>query len=320
MTAPHIGNTGVNDEDAESAPDLGGRLRRARPRPPALQLALRAHPGRRAGRAGRRRHQRHRHPRADPAPARARRDARRHLLRRRDRADATRHAARPRCWPARRWPAPTWPARSPPTRRTSVRPAVGEHAVHRRRRRPRHQGHDPAPAGRARHRACTSCPPTRHRSTTSRPSTPGRRLLLQRPRRPGHRRPPGRAACAPCWSARSRSSASASATRSWAAPSASAPTSSATATAASTSPCRTAHRQGRDHRAQPRLRRRRPARPGHATTTTLRPGRGQPRLPQRRRRRGPAAASTCRPSRVQYHPEAAAGPHDAAYLFDRFVD
>ncbi|HPG28190.1 MAG TPA: carbamoyl phosphate synthase small subunit, partial [Myxococcota bacterium] len=23
---------------------------------------------------------------------------------------------------------------------------------------------------------------------------------------------------------------------------------------------------------------------------------------------------------VQYHPEAAAGPHDAAYLFDRFCD
>ena len=23
---------------------------------------------------------------------------------------------------------------------------------------------------------------------------------------------------------------------------------------------------------------------------------------------------------VQYHPEAAAGPHDAAYLFDQFVD
>ncbi len=23
---------------------------------------------------------------------------------------------------------------------------------------------------------------------------------------------------------------------------------------------------------------------------------------------------------LQYHPEAAAGPHDAAYLFDRFVD
>ena len=23
---------------------------------------------------------------------------------------------------------------------------------------------------------------------------------------------------------------------------------------------------------------------------------------------------------VQYHPEAAAGPHDAAYLFDRFIE
>jgi carbamoyl-phosphate synthase small subunit len=23
---------------------------------------------------------------------------------------------------------------------------------------------------------------------------------------------------------------------------------------------------------------------------------------------------------VQYHPEAAAGPHDSAYLFDRFVE
>ena len=23
---------------------------------------------------------------------------------------------------------------------------------------------------------------------------------------------------------------------------------------------------------------------------------------------------------VQYHPEAAAGPHDASYLFDRFID
>ena len=51
---------------------------------------------------------------------------------------------------------------------------------------------------------------------------------------------------------------------------------------------------------------------------------GQPRLPQRRRRRGPRAARRRRrargASRVQYHPEAAAGPHDAAYLFDRFVD
>ena len=31
-------------------------------------------------------------------------------------------------------------------------------------------------------------------------------------------------------------------------------------------------------------------------------------------------ASTCPAFSVQYHPEAAAGPHDAADLFDRFVD
>ena len=50
MTAPHIGNTGVNDEDPESSADLGGRLRRPRPRPGAVQLALAAQPRRRAAR------------------------------------------------------------------------------------------------------------------------------------------------------------------------------------------------------------------------------------------------------------------------------
>ena len=40
MTAPHIGNTGVNDEDAGVVADLGGRLRRPRPRASSLQLAL----------------------------------------------------------------------------------------------------------------------------------------------------------------------------------------------------------------------------------------------------------------------------------------
>ena len=69
------------------------------------------------------------------------------------------------------------------------------------------------------------------------------------------------------------------------------------------------HRQGRDHRAQPRLRRRRAAR--RADRHAVRPGRGQPRLPQRRRRRGAAAACDVPAFSVQYHPEAAAGPHDA---------
>ena len=44
-----------------------------------------------------------------------------------------------------------------------------------------------------------------------------------------------------------------------------------------------------------------------------------PRLPERRRGRGAAGAATFRFT-VQYHPEAAAGPHDADYLFDRFVE
>ena len=38
MTAPHIGNTGVNDEDPESSPHLGLRLRRARSLPRRLEL------------------------------------------------------------------------------------------------------------------------------------------------------------------------------------------------------------------------------------------------------------------------------------------
>ena len=83
------------------------------------------------------------------------------------------------------------------------------------------------------------------------------------------------------------------------------------------------HRQGRGHRAQPRLRgRRAPRRADHATPYG--DGHGQPRLPQRRRGRGPRAArrrtARCTAFSVQYHPEAAAGPHDAAYLFDRFVE
>ena len=47
-TAPHIGNTGWNDEDDESAPDLGRRLRRPRRRPGPLQLARPPQPRRRA--------------------------------------------------------------------------------------------------------------------------------------------------------------------------------------------------------------------------------------------------------------------------------
>ena len=93
MTAPHIGNTGVNGEDDESRRMWVAGLRRPRPGPPPVQLAVHRQPGRRTGAAGRRRHQRHRHPGADPAPARPRRDAGRHHQRARRR----RPAARRRC-------------------------------------------------------------------------------------------------------------------------------------------------------------------------------------------------------------------------------
>ena len=62
MTAPHIGNTGVNDEDDESDPDLGQRLCRTRSGPPAVQLAVHPKPGRRVGQAGNRRDFRRGHP------------------------------------------------------------------------------------------------------------------------------------------------------------------------------------------------------------------------------------------------------------------
>ena len=91
MTAPHIGNTGVNDEDPESRRIwVAGYVVRD-PARRAVELARRARTlDDELARPGRRRHQRHRHPRADPPPARARRDAGRDLL--------DRDRPRARCW------------------------------------------------------------------------------------------------------------------------------------------------------------------------------------------------------------------------------
>ncbi len=60
-------------------------------------------------------------------------------------------------------------------------------------------------------------------------------------------------------------------------------------------------------------------RDGASFDTAVRRRRGHPRQPQRRRGRGPAAARRAAFA-VQYHPEAAPGPHDATGLFDRFCD
>ena len=79
------------------------------------------------------------------------------------------------------------------------------------------------------------------------------------------------------------------------------------------------HRARRDHLAQPRLRGRRRRSRACSTARTATAG-----------SRSATSASTTTSSRgcarldipafsVQYHPEAAAGPHDANYLFDRFA-
>ena len=114
-------------------------------------------------------------------------------------------------------------------------PRLGRRAaVQHRRDRPRHQGDDPHPLRRARRPRARAAG---HRHPGGRPGgQPGRLLYVQRPRRPRHRRRPGQAAPLRPGREAARTSASASATRSWAAPWASAPTSCATATAASTSP------------------------------------------------------------------------------------
>ena len=218
-----------------------------------------------------------------------------------------------------RWPAPSSPARSRPAE-TYVVPAVGREAVHRRRPRPRHQGDDPAPDGRARHRGARAAGDRdarrraggRRRTGCSSPTVPATR-----------RRRPARSSCSRarwpsgipyfgiCFGNQLFGRAL-----------------GLRHLQAQVRPPRHQpaghgphHRQGRGHRAQPRVRGRRAAR----------------RADRRRRtasRRSATSASTTTWSRasscatptgelkafsVQYHPEAAAGPHDAAYLFDRFV-
>lgn len=141
-------------------------------------------------------------------------------------------------------------------------------------------------------------------------------LLLQRPRRPRHRRPPGRA------DAR-RPGAGHAALRHLLRQPDPRPRPrlrhlQAEVRPPGHQPARPGplHRQGRGHRAQPRLRRRRAPRQG------LRDPYGRAEV-----------SHVClndnvveglrlldRPAfSVQYHPEAAVSPHDAAYLFDRFV-
>jgi carbamoyl-phosphate synthase small subunit len=123
--------------------------------------------------------------------------------------------------------------------------------------------------------------------------------------------------CGRCSARACRSSGSASATSSWGAPWASAPTSSATATAGINQPVMdratgrvevTAHNHGFAVDAPLGGHRRHALRPCEVSHVGLNDG-----VVEGLRCLDVPAFS------VQYHPEAAAGPHDAGYLFDRFA-
>ena len=220
------------------------------------------------------------------------------------------------CWRARPWPAPTSPARSPRPSRTWSRPSV-RHRFTRRRDRPRHQGVDAALPGRAGLRGARAA---RDASTADDVLAvgPGRRVLLQRSGRPGDRRRAGRG--------------------------------DARGALGGEAGVRHLLRQP-DPGPGPRLRhlqaevrppRRQPAGAGPldragrrspATTTASR---------STRRSTGPTTTAVRRVEvshvdlndgvveglrcldvpafSVQYHPEAAPGPHDAVDLFDRFAE
>ena len=319
MTAPHVGNTGVNDEDAGVPPDLGRRLRRPRPRPACRRTGARGAASttssRDQGVVG-----------ICGVDTRA---LTRHLRERGAMrvgifsADA---ASRP---PAEllagsreppRWPAPTWPPRSS-TAEAYVVPAVGERrftvaavdlgikAMH------------AADDGRARHRGARA----------ARPRPPSRTCWRWRPT--GSSSPTARATPRPPTTqvellrgaaARtgSRTSASASATRS-----------SAGRSGFGTYKLKYGHR-GINQPVMDRT-------TGKVEITAHNHGfavdaplDGRHRAPSSAR---PTVSHVCLNDdvveglelrdgerlvafSVQYHPEAAAGPHDAAYLFDRFID
>ncbi len=178
MTAPHIGNTGMNDDDPESRRIWVERLRRARPGPGAQQLAVGPDPRRRPARSGRGRHQRRRHPRADPPPARARCHAGRHLDDR-DRPGAPARA-RPRLRGDDRGLVGRGGHDASALRRRADRDHRALAAAPGRRPRPRHQDQHPADAGRARHRGARAAQHD-HRRGGARDRT-RRRLRQQRSR------------------------------------------------------------------------------------------------------------------------------------------
>ena len=203
------------------------------------------------------------------------------------------------------------------THRPPVRRAGGRaDARPRGRARPRDQGRDPAAPGRARDRdgrAAGVGDASRTSARSARPGSSSRTARATRPPPTTRSRSPARCSTTAC-----RSSASASATRSSAGRSASARTSCGSATAGSTSRSPTSppatSRSPRTTTASPstcRSARRSPRRTAGSTVSHV--GLNDGVVEGLRCLDVPAFS-------VQYHPEAAAGPHDSGHLFARFAE
>ena len=187
MTAPHVGNTGLNDEDPESSRIwVAGYVVRDPARVPSSWRSRRSLDDG-APRPGRRRHLRHRHPRADPPPARAGRDAGRASRRPRP----TRRRCSPGCASSAEMAGANLSAEVSTTEPYVV-PAVGERRFTVAALDLGIKANTPADDGRARRRDPRAAG---HRDARRRArGRAGRAVLLQRPRRPGGDHRAGRAA------------------------------------------------------------------------------------------------------------------------------
>ena len=318
MTAPHIGNTGMNDEDPESRRIWVVRLRRARPLARRLQLPRdSAASTTTSSHERRRRHQRHRHPRRHPAPARRRRDARRRLLRPGCRAQPPTSSSRScAAAPEMAGPQPLGRGLGRPT--TTVTPAARRAARHPRGARPRASSSRRSTTSPTAASTCTCCRRTSRSSSCSRSS----RSPSSTRTAPATPRPPTTTSrcCAAC----------------------------STQGLPFFGICFGNQLLGRalglgtyklpfGHRGinQPVLDKATGRVEITATTTASRSTRRSRASSTARTAsaasRSATSASTTTSSRacnaldipafsVQYHPEAAAGPHDANYLFDRFAE